>query len=380
MKPHLSTRPPLAATVASLLMAGCSGPDTPPVETAATPADVANASYAGLAGVPDTVTLTDGKWQGEPAVEGASSVPAAYLSEHLTTSGDLNGDGRPETVAVVVTTSGGSGSFFNLVVFSDTGRGLEQVALRRLGDRPRIRSLQINDGKLAMISIEHGENEPLCCPTQRVDREFTLADSALDVTSEHLAGPLERHWGYLTWGHETRSFRTCGSDREAWAIDAVARESLGDLHTEFASEPYAPVFFDIEGRWVDTPDAAFAEDFPEALEITDVFRVEREGFGCDLDVDGLLLRGFGNEPGWRLDVREDGATLSSMTLESSVEFEGDGRLSQQQFEFTNADYRMGIAFLKIPCRDSMSGTYFSHQVQVRFGDREFKGCGIPGRE
>ena len=379
MKPHLSTRPPLAATFASLVMAGCSGPDTPALETAATPADVANASYTGLAGIPDAVVLTDGKWQGEPAVEGASSVPAAYLSEHLTTSGDLDGDGRPETVAVVVTTSGGSGSYFNLVVFTDMGTGLEQVALRELGDRPRIRSLDISDGKLAMVSIEHGENEALCCPTQRVDREFTLAGSALDVTSERLAGPLERHWGYLTWGHENRSFRSCTGDREGWVIDELAQESLADLHAEFASEPYAPVFFDIEGRWVDTPDAAFAEDFSEALEITDVFRVEREGFGCDLDVDGLLLRGFGNEPGWRLDVREDGATLSSMTLESSVEFEGDGRLSQQQFEFTNADYRMGIAFLKIPCRDSMSGTYFSHQVQVRFGDREFKGCGIPGR-
>ena len=155
--------------------------------------------------------------------------------------------------------------------------------------------------------------------------------------------------------------------------------SLAELYEEFATEPYSPVFVDLEGRWINAPNAGFAADFDRALEITDVFRVEGEGFGCDLDVDGLVLRGFGNEPGWRLDVREDGATLSSLTLDDNVEFSGEGRLSNQQFEFENADFRMGVAFLKIPCRDSMSGNYFSHQVQVRFGDRVFNGCGIPGR-
>ncbi len=378
MKLHLSTRPLLAATLVSLVLTGCGEPGPPALDTAPS-TDVANTSYSGLAGIPASVTLADGKWEGEPFLEGGNSRPAAYLSQHLTTSGDLNGDGRPETIAVVVTTSGGSGSFFNLVVFTGFDAGLEQAATRLLGDRLRIRSLDVTDGMLRMVSIEHGENEPLCCPTQRIDREFSLTGSEIEIVSERLSGSLERHWGYLVWGHESRSFKTCSADREGWVIDEIARESLAELHSEFATEPYAPVFFDVEGRWVDTPEAAFAEDFAEALEITDIYRVEREGFGCDLDVDGLILRGFGNEPGWRLDVRENGATLSSLTLENSVEFEGEGQLSNQQFEFQNADFRMGVAFLKIPCRDDMSGSYFSHQVQVRFGDRVFTGCGIPGR-
>ena len=376
----LSTRRLLALSLASLVLTACSKPESPSVDAGSVSMDVANATYTGLASVPESVTLNDGKWQGEAAVDGGNSFPAAYLSEHLTTRGDMNGDGRPETVAIVVTTSGGSGSFFNLVVFSQRDHGLEQVAARFLGDRLRIRSLEIVDGSLRMVSIEHGKDEAMCCPTQRVDREFTLAANEIELASERLSGPLERTWGYLVWGHESRSFKTCAGDREGWVVDAVDRESIAGLYEEFSTEPYAPVFFDVEGRWIDTPDAALAEDFDEALEVTDIVRVEREGFGCELDVDGLILRGSGNEPGWRLDVREDGATLSSMSFDNNVEFEGNGQLSNQQFEFENAEFRMGVAFLKIPCRDSMSGNYFSHRVQVRFGDREFTGCGIPGRQ
>lgn len=379
MNRYLSTRPLLAGIFASLLLAGCGKPEQRAVDTIKAPFDVANASYTGLSGVPQSVTLRDGKWAGEAAVEGGNSIPAAYLSSHLTTSGDIDGDGSPETVAVVVTTTGGSGSFFNLVVFAAADAGHEQVAIRFLGDRPRIRTLEIDEGILRMVSIEHDEDDAMCCPTQRIDREFILAGKQLEVAAERLSGPLERTWGYLVWSHEARTFKTCDNEREGWVIDFMKRQSLAELYEEFATEPYAPVFVDLEGRWIDAPAAGFATDFDKAFEVTDVFRVEREGFGCELDIDGLVLRGFGNEPGWRLDVRKDGATLSSLTLESAVEFEGDGRLSNQQFEFENAEFRMGVAFLKIPCRDSMSGSYFSHQVQVRFGDRVFTGCGIPGR-
>ena len=379
MNRKLSTRQLLALSLASLVLAGCSESESPSVDSATAPVDVANATYTGLAGIPESVTLTDGRWEGDPPVEGGNTFPAAYLSTQLTTRGDMNADGSPETAVIVVTTGGGSGSFFNLVVFAHREAGVEQVATRFLGDRLRIRSLEIVDGSLRMVSIEHGEYEAMCCPTQRIDRDFALAGNKIELASERLSGPLERSWGYLVWGHESRSFRTCEGDREGWVVDAVDRESIAGLYEEFATGPYEPVFFDVEGRWIDTPDAALAEDFAEALEITDVVRVEREGFGCELNVDGLVLRGMGNEPGWRLDVREDGATLSSLTLEDSVDFEGDGRLSNQQFEFQNADFRMSVAFLKIPCRDTMSGSYFSHQVQVRFGDRVFNGCGVPGR-
>ncbi len=383
MRSAQSTRSLVALVVATacFLVAGCAREDAPrpAADQAAAGVGVESATFYDLEGMPAEVTLADGKWEGEPFQENASSFPAAYLSKHLTATGDLDGDGIAETVAVVVTTSGGTGSFFTLTLLRQRDGALEHFASYFLGDRVRIRSLTVREGGIEMVSVEAGENDPLCCPTQRVDRRFVLEGDEIMLASEDLSGPLERAWGYLVWGHENRSFRTCDAASEGWVVDEMKRVSLASLYEEFATEPYEPVFVDVEGRWFDGPDEGFGADFEKAFEVTDVFRVEREGFGCRLDIDGLLLRGFGNEPGWRLDVRADGASLSSMTLEETVEFTGDGQLSNQQFEFRNADYVMGVTFLKIPCRDTMSGSYFSHQVEIRFGDLTFKGCGIPGR-
>lgn len=383
MAAKLSTRRILHAVVIglSLAAAGC-GPATDPAggETAAdSPPRLEDASIHGLAGFPDPVTLTDGKWEGEPFVEGGTSFPAVYLSTHLVSRGDLDGDGSDETAAVIVTTTGGSGSFFYLVLLREAGGELIHFATRLLGDRVRARSLEIRDGGIDLVSIEAGESDPACCPTRRVERRFALDGDTIVVERENRSGPVERLFGFLTWGHESRSFRSCSGDREGWAIDVMKNVALDELYDEFASEPYAPVFMDIEGRWFEAPDTGFAADYEEAIEITAVHRVEREGFGCKLDVDGLIFRAFGNEPGWRLDVRPDGATLSSQTLEEAVAFEGDGRLSNQQFEFENDAWRMSVAYLEIPCRDTMSGTYFSHQAEVRIGDRRYLGCAVPGR-
>ncbi|MEE4161444.1 MAG: hypothetical protein V2I25_02990, partial [Woeseiaceae bacterium] len=248
-----------------------------------------------------------------------------------------------------------------------------------LGDRIRIRSLDIRDGGIDMISIEAGEDDPLCCPTRRVARRLLLRDDSIVVERETRSGPIERLFGFMTWGHENRSFKTCSGDREGWVVDTMKDVSIADLYEEFATGPYAPVFMDIEGRWFEASNEGFQAEFDDAVEITAVHRVEREGFGCSLDVEGLLFRAFGNEPGWRLDVRPDGATLTSMNLEERVEFSGDGRLSNQQFEFENDEYRMSVTYLEIPCRDSMSGSYFSHRVEMRVGDQRYLGCAVPGR-
>jgi len=382
MQARVSSRRVLPITLIGLALvaAGCGRSEAPPAPQAAANAPGAeNASFRGLEGFPDPVRLEDGAWEGEPYVDGGSTFPAVYLSKHLTARGDLDEDGRDEIAAVLVTTTGGTASLFHLVLLRETDAGLEHFATRLLGDRIRIRSLEIRDGGIDMISIEAGEDDPLCCPTRRVARRFVLRDGGIVVEREARSGPIERLFGFMTWGHENRSFRTCSGDREGWVVDAMKDVSIADLYEEFATGPYAPVFMDVEGRWFEASGEGLQAEFDDAIEITAVHRVEREGFGCSLDVESLVFRAFGNEPGWRLDVRPDGATLTSMNLEERVEFSGDGRLSNQQYEFENDEYRMSVTYLEIPCRDSMSGSYFSHQVEMRIGDQRYPGCAVPGR-
>ncbi|MEE4162750.1 MAG: hypothetical protein V2I25_09595, partial [Woeseiaceae bacterium] len=167
----MSSRPALGVALIGLALAiaACDRPGTPPAPQAAANApDVENASFRGLEGFPDPVRLEDGAWEGEPYVDGGSTFPAVYLSKHLTARGDLDDDGRDEIAAVLATTTGGTATRFHLVLLQETDSGPEHFATRFLGDRIRIRSLDIRDGGIDMISIEAGEDDPLCCPTRRV--------------------------------------------------------------------------------------------------------------------------------------------------------------------------------------------------------------------
>ncbi len=379
----LSSRPArgLAAAALLMLLAACQPAEEEPVAPGS--GDLAalleTASFSGIEGFPDSVTLAEGKWEGKPYVEGGNTFPGIYLARPSTTIGDLDGDGQAEVVTVLVSDTGGSGSFYHLVALrqSDDG-GLEHFATYFLGDRLKIPSLTIEDGGIESVMLVPDEDDALCCPTQRVDLRYELDGDAITLESEHRSGPLERIYGYLVWGHENRSFKSCSGDREGWAIDSIQRHSLSDLYAGLATEPYEPIFVDIEGRWLGFQSGGFGEQFDDSIEITDVYRVEREGWGCDLDVDNVIFRATGNEPMWRLDVTSDRAELSALQQSETIVWEGDGQLSNQQFEFENDEYRIGITYLKIPCRDSMSGSFRSHQAEYRIGGRIVKGCAVPG--
>lgn len=371
----------------ALLVAGavaaCQGEAPAPAEASAPAGStesveslLENATLHGLEGFPDRVGLVDGKWEGEPFVEGGSVSPGVYLSREQTTQGDLDGDGVDEVVSIVITDTGGSGSFYYLVLLRQANGALEHYATEFIGDRVKISSVEVADGGIELSLLEQGDGDAMCCPTLRVDRHYDVKGSLVRLASEHEAGPAERIRGYLVWGHEMRSFKTCKEDREGWVVDSIDAHSLPDLYEALAIEPYDPIFIDIEGRWLGRQSPGFGEQFGDTIEIEDVYRVEREGWGCRLNVEDVVFRGSGNEPSWQLEVREDGAVLSS--IDGTLSWEGNGRLSGKDWVFVNDEQRIEIAYSRRACRDSMSGSWYSHQVEYRIGSNQYAGCAVPG--
>lgn len=341
--------------------------------------DPANASYAGLHGFADGVTLIDGKFEGEPVAGEDAGVPAAYLSRHLVQSGDLDGDGVAETAAVVITSAGESAAVAHLALLKRNDQVVENVATRRLGNLVRVRELEIRDGALRMTSIEHGPSDPTCCPSQRLDRWFDMSGGALEMTSEAAAETLDRTMGFVSWDDARAHFVSCDESRSGAVLDGMRDEPVRALYDELASDTGQSVFFDVEGRWLNTAAAGLDAPDEKTLEITDVYRVEREGQGCGLEFDESLFLGFGSEPAWLVDVRRDGAVLASADRSENVVFEGDGQLAARQFEFQNDQYLLRLSYLELPCRNPVSGSYFSHTVEFTIGGSRFRGCAVPGR-
>ena len=189
-----------------------------------------------------------------------------------------------------------------------------------------------------------------------------------------------RFRGHLVWGHENRSFTECGGEREGWVINQ-AGEELAAVYNELTTAPYQPMFVEVRGDWVAPPPEGFGAAYDEALQVTELLRAENEGFGCRLALDGILFVASGNEPSWRVQVRNDGITLRSMDTPEEVVFAAPkqhGRAPLVSFESGGGDSAIRVTLQQRRCVDTMSGARFAWAATVDIDGRQLTGCAAEG--
>lgn len=93
--------------------------------------------------------------------------------------GDLNGDSLEDAAVVLISNSGGSGTFFDLAaVLNQNGRP-NSVAAIQLGDRVQLKSISVAAGLININMIAHGPSDPLCCPSLEVTQTYQLQGDQL---------------------------------------------------------------------------------------------------------------------------------------------------------------------------------------------------------
>ena len=115
--------------------------------------ELGNASYAGIYDEP--VQLVDGRYEGEPFVEGGASRPTAGVAPELRLVGDLDGNGVDEAVVLLWTNSGGSGTFNYVAVAGRRGDDVVNLGTAPLGDRVQVRAARVVEGTVELLSLIH---------------------------------------------------------------------------------------------------------------------------------------------------------------------------------------------------------------------------------
>ena len=133
-----------------------------------THAELANTTFTGL--FEDSVQLVDGQWDGEPFVEGGASRPTAGLVDDFILRGDLTGDGSAESVVLIWTNSGGSGTFDYLAAAGREGESVVILDTAELGDRVKVRSGRIVESRIEIDVVQAGPKDAACCPSQMATR------------------------------------------------------------------------------------------------------------------------------------------------------------------------------------------------------------------
>lgn len=120
------------------------------------------------------VPLKGGKWT-DP--DGGSS-----FTLHPTHAlGDLDGDGVVDGVAILVESTGGTGSFYYMfAILGRDGTPVQAGEPEWLGDRTVIQRITIDrKGIIAVRYLTHGDNDPSCCPTMRIEDRYRVQDGKL---------------------------------------------------------------------------------------------------------------------------------------------------------------------------------------------------------
>lgn len=170
---------------AVLALAAC-GRDQPPAAPesagvgtgAASVADIdaRNATYpTGHTGSGE-MAFRDGRF-----ANGNDEVESALVT---TASGDLDQDGTPDVAVILATSTGGSGTFYDL--YALRRRDGEPPAIAGpafLGDRVDVKGLRIEHGEAVVDLVVQGDQDASCCPTVATSWRFRLVGNLLDEVS-----------------------------------------------------------------------------------------------------------------------------------------------------------------------------------------------------
>lgn len=171
--------------VALLLACACAPVYAPVPDRSTTPpaADPASLTYRSVWRESGEVTLTGGLFR-EPAAPGSTAEFSVRLSDWQV----FGAAGGEEVGAVIlVTQTGGTGSFYDLALLTRDGNGWVNRDVQPLGDRVAIHALTLEDGEIVVAMTSHGPHDPMCCPTQRVTRRFAVQDGHLIGREEPVA-------------------------------------------------------------------------------------------------------------------------------------------------------------------------------------------------
>jgi hypothetical protein len=115
------------------------------------------------------VPLVNGKWT-DP--RGGSS----FVLHPIHAIGDLDGDGNADAVAIVVESTGGTGSFYYMfAILNRDGKPVQIGEPEWLGDRSVVQRVSIDGrGIITVRYLTHADRDPACCPTMRIEDRYRV--------------------------------------------------------------------------------------------------------------------------------------------------------------------------------------------------------------
>ena len=138
---------------------------------------VANSSVKNATYIIDNQPVTLVAGQAEEAIPGSSSkIITTYFGNEVV--GDFNHDSLQDTAFLLTQTTGGSGTFYYVVVALKTAAGYQGTNAILLGDRIAPQSSESRDGVITVNFATRKLNEPMSTPPSvGVSKSFSISSA-----------------------------------------------------------------------------------------------------------------------------------------------------------------------------------------------------------
>ena len=197
-------------------------------------AELANLAYTGTSVFTGTVQLANGVYT-ETVAPDSAMVTSIQLTDFVTV-GELNGE--PAIAAILNSSGGGSGVFFDLAVATQEDGQWTNVATTFLGDRVTINSLAIANNQVIVDMVTQGPNGPMCSATLQVVNSYEVQGNQLiQVSSRRSAMSAQPAWRPRP--PKAASSESCGNGSRTPAATTRRRQCLIRASTLWRCTPMA---------------------------------------------------------------------------------------------------------------------------------------------
>ncbi len=156
----------------------------------------------------ETVRLVNGEYREQAAPDSATEIVIRMDANFV--QGTING--REAAAVVLVTNSGGSGTFYDLALLVKEDNRWVNKDLTTLGDRVEVEGLSMEGNTVTVSLIAHGPDDPMCCPTFAKELHYTIEEDRFaaappaDVNSEgDRLRDIEWKWQQTLYGNGSKS-------------------------------------------------------------------------------------------------------------------------------------------------------------------------------
>ena len=207
------------------------------------------------------VRLIDGYHEKQAAPGSATKIKTMVFGQPV--NGDLDGDGDEDAGLFILHTPGGSGTFYYVAATLNRNGNYRGTNGVLLGGRIAPQTIQISNGVVVANYADRRPDEPMVArPSVGKTKYLTLKNVQLEEIKPLGQGEQALE-GWVTIGHEVRSFKPCLRKTDLWILgeSPALREIIAAHSKAFLDRKrYAPLFMVLGGKCAERPTGGFGRE------------------------------------------------------------------------------------------------------------------------